>query len=178
MSRIYFCFDVESIGLHGQAFAVGVCVVDQDGKELDSGRFSCDQMFAVGQPDDRAWVKAHCPDIHPHTAKDPSEVRMQFAAVWATWKARGAIAVADCAWPVEARFLNECVYFGNIGTWDGPYPLHDVATMRLAAALDPLETCERLPSELPKHCPLADARQSARLWIEAMKKIRTTKEQP
>jgi hypothetical protein len=80
---------------------------------------------------------------------------------------------ADCAWPVEARFLAACVDDQpEQRAWEGPYPLIDIASVRLAAGLDPLATVERLPSEMPAHDPLADARQSARLLIEALKVTR------
>jgi hypothetical protein len=55
---------------------------------------------------------------------------------------------------------------------DGPYPLVDVASVRLAAGLDPLGAYDRTAGELPVHNPLADARQSARLLLEALKSCR------
>jgi hypothetical protein len=38
----------------------------------------------------------------------------------------------------------------------------------LLSGRDPLATYERLPNELPAHDPMADARQSARLWLECL----------
>ena len=49
-----------------------------------------------------------------------------------------------------------------------PRPLHDVATARAAAGFNPLATEPRLPGEDRPHHPMADARQSARLFIEAL----------
>jgi hypothetical protein len=78
-------------------------------------------------------------------------------------------------WPVEAHFLSECVADRpQEREWQGPYPLLDVASVRLAAGLDPLATVDRLPSELPAHDPLADSRQSARLLVEALTLVRAS----
>lgn len=50
------------------------------------------------------------------------------------------------------------------------FMVFDVASVRLAAGLDPLASAPRLDGELPAHDPLRDARQSARLLIEALDK--------
>jgi hypothetical protein len=41
----------------------------------------------------------------------------------------------------------------------------------LSAGMNPLATYDRTPSELPRHNPLADARQSARLLSEALARM-------
>lgn len=169
MTGPFMVFDVESVGLHGEGFAVGWVVVDDKGNELESGRAACESSEAAGTDADREWIAANLPRILPGCLT-PTDVRHAFWVVWLEWKAKGAVLVADCAWPVEARFLAACVDDNPISrAWQGPYPLHDVATARLAAGLDPLATIERLPGEGPKHCPLADARQSARLFLEALR---------
>lgn len=168
MPTLYMVFDVESVGLHGEGFAVAFVVVTADGDELDRARFACDPNFAQGSSEDRRWIAENIPPI-PVTHPTPHHVRDAFWSAWQVLKARGAVLVADCAWPVEARFLAACVDdYPSSHKWGGPYPLHDVATARLAAGLDPLATTDRLPSEEPKHDPLADARQSARLFLEAL----------
>lgn len=169
---LYMVFDVESIGLHGEGFAVGYVVVNSNGVLQEQQRFVCPQSVASGSDEDRQWVRENTPTMlcnHYTTA----EVRQAFWRDWRRWAAEGAVLVADCAWPVEARFLAACIDMDPEGRrWQGPYPLHDVATARLAAGFDPLATVDRLPSEEPKHDPLADARQSARLWLEALAKGR------
>jgi hypothetical protein len=170
MSRLFMVFDVESIGLHGEGFAVGFVVVDGAGKELAHGRYACPIQDAAGDLAGRRWVSENVPAM-PATHDRPEAVREAFWADWLAWKAKGATLAADCAWPVEARFLIHCEQQGEDDrTWQGPYPLVDVASVRLAVGLDPLATVERLPSELPTHDPLADARQSARLLLEAIRK--------
>lgn len=171
----YMVFDVESIGLHGEAFAVGWFVIDDTGAELSCGAHACDPDEAAGSITDRAWVKANCPSLAV-TGNSPFSVRQAFWNAWEEERAKGAELVADCAWPVEARFLAACVDdFPESRRWLGPYPLHDVASVRLAAGLDPRDTTPRLPGEGPMHNPLADARQSARLFIEALNEVRRSR---
>lgn len=167
-NALYMVFDVESVGLHGEGFAVGYVVVNEKGEELEAARLACSPDAAQGENDGRIWIAVNCPPI-PADFVRPADMRSSFWASWRRWASFGAVLVADCAWPVEARFLAACVDDGDATrTWDGPYPLHDVATARFIAGFDPLATVERLPCELPQHDPLADARQSARLWIEAL----------
>lgn len=169
----FMVFDVESIGLHGEGFAVGYVVVDESGQEIDQGYFACEPYWADGDPEGRAWVNDNViPHLQAATHEFPHEVRAAFSAAWLRWRAEGCLLVADCGWPVEARFLAACVEQRRLGQWEGPYPLHDVATTRLAAGLDPLAIEPRRPSELPAHHPTADARQSARLWLEALNVVR------
>lgn len=96
---------------------------------------------------------------------------LEFWNVWMTWKKDGALMFAECAWPVEAKFLAMCVGVNYPDSkWDGPYPLHDVASVMFAKDMDPMATYLREPNELPAHDPLADARQSARLLVTALSK--------
>jgi hypothetical protein len=178
-SQLFMVFDVESVGLHGEGFAVGWVVVDRTGKELAEGRSDCYQERARGSRSGREWVLENVPFRHCVDGYHPVHVREAFWIAWTEWKARGAVLAADCPWPVEARFLAACVDDaiplvrgerpddGRRG-WGGPYPLIDVASVRLTVGFDPLGVDGRLPSELPVHDPLADARQSARLLIEAL----------
>jgi hypothetical protein len=171
-------FDVESVGLHGEGFAVGWVVIDGAGTVQGGGRAVCPPDKAKGKAAGRKWVKENVPlpewpeyGVDPDRGLwlDPRQVRRAFWHDWAEWKARGAVLVADCGWPVEARFLAACVDDEPASReWEGPYPLHELASFMAAAGLDPLAKRERLPEETPEHSPLADARQSARLLAEAL----------
>lgn len=178
MLRPFLVFDVESVGLHGEGYAVGYVVVGASGVELESGRFACMPSRCGGTASGREWIGKNVPPIRL-THDEPYQVRDAFWGVWQEWKGKGAILAADCPWPVEARFLAACVddtrpvlrgvvMAESTREWDGPYPLIDVASVRLAAGLDPLGSEHRLPAEMPAHDPLADARQSARLLVEAL----------
>lgn len=168
MGDLFMVFDVESVGLHGEGFAVGLVLVDRSGNELLARRYVCNPALARGSVVGRAWVADHIPPLVVNCQK-PEHVRSAFWADWVVAKARGAVLVGDCAWPVEARFLAACVDDDPAEReWQGPYPLHDVASAMRMGGRDPLATYERLPNELPEHDPLADARQSARLWLEML----------
>ncbi len=172
MNTYYLVFDVESIGLHGEAYAVAGIVIDQTGFEHRAFKFSVDPKICAGDMDDHFWVKENVPSIQ-FTHESTKEMRDDFWDLWKTAKEDfpGIAMAAECSWPVEAGFLSACVRDDrHERKWEGPYPLHDVASFMQAAGMDPMATYDRLPSEEPKHCPLADSRQSARLLIEALEK--------
>lgn len=164
---LYFVFDVESIGLHGEGFAVGWVVVDWAGNVNEAGTWACPPELAKGTVADHRWVADHC-KFDSFNRENPRHVRDSFWSTWLRWKGCGAVMVADCPWPVEARFLIHCIEDNPSRQESGPYPLLDVASVRRARGLDPLATLPRLPGELPEHNPLNDARQSARVLLEAL----------
>ena len=164
----FLVFDVESIGLHGEGFAFGWVLVVGDSQTME-GRFACPPSAASGHDAARHWVKENIVPV-PANCETPRQVRDAFWETWQRCKDAGALLVADCAWPVEARFLAACVDDDpGPREWEGPYPLHDLASIILAKGGDPLATTERMERELPIHDPLADARQSARLLVEALR---------
>ena len=165
---LFLVFDVESVGLHGEGFAVGYVVKRGDGEHMADGLFACHIGMAKGTREDREWVEQNVPPL-AWNCDTPQEVRAKFWSVWIEWRAKGALLVADCAWPVEARFLATCVDdHAPFRNWEGPYPLHDLASVLLAHGKDPLENRERLPDELPAHDPVNDAAQSARILLEVL----------
>lgn len=171
--------DVESIGLYGEPFAVAGTVIDaEEGRFMeDSFRFACDPDNAQGWMDDRAWVAANIPPIQINS---PSSWHVE-RSFWFTWlelqkRYPGIVMAAECGWPVEASFLLRCIGRQEETRKDAaPYPLHEIASFMQAAGMDPMATYDRRPDELPKHCPLADARQSARLLLEALRIISDAK---
>jgi hypothetical protein len=166
------CIDVESIGLHGEGFAVGFVVIDEIGAELECGLFSCSPASASGFESDRQWVRENVPTMEI-THDSPREVRRAFWACWRHWADRGSVMMADCGWPVEARFLSACVDdIGQDAAFQGPYPLLDVATLRAFARKVGVDVeIPRLSTELPIHHPTSDARYSARVWRELAKRV-------
>lgn len=168
----FFVFDVESIGLHGEPYAVGWVIVDQSGNLLECGRIAIPTEQAHGDDADRAWVQDNVPPIPP-THMSMKAMLVDFWGQWMKWKTAGAIMFAECGWPVESKFLSMCVHTDYASNkWNGPYPFHDVSSVMFSAGMDPMGTYERKHDEMPKHCPLADARQSARLLTTALGKIR------
>ena len=169
MTDKFMVFDVESIGLHGEGFAVGWVVVSREGERLDEGCIACDPADCTGTAESRLWVGEHVPAL-PVTSATKQHLRNHFWHEWRSWADQGAVLVADCAWPVEANFLSACVKLNHTEReWQGPYPLHDLASVILAFGGNALELTERLPDELPVHHPLMDARQSARQLVACLK---------
>lgn len=159
--------DVESIGLHGEAFAFGYVVVTANGPIAETFH-CCDPETAQGSAEDRKWVMENIPRMDS-THASPKELRDQFWKSWNTWREEGAVIVADCAWPVEARFLAQCVDDDPATRcWQGPYPLLDLSAFLWAGGINPLSPQARHPGELPLHHPMMDARQSARLLLDVL----------
>lgn len=167
---IVVVFDVESLGLHGEGFAAGAVVVDTEtGETLDELYAACKPSLDGVSAETAHWLTMNV--IHhlkyPHIS--PRGVRERFWRFWRKWADKGALLCADCAWPVEANFLRTCVWDNRPEReWKGPYPLLDLSTLLWAQGINPTGTFERLESELPAHDPLKDARQSARLLLEAL----------
>lgn len=156
----FFVFDVESVGLHGEAFAVGICVLDPTGKEHAALLFGKRYESCKGTLENFKWICDNAPEMDFHTG----ELYESFWHCWTYWKKQGAVMAADVPWPVETGFLSRCVNAAHAEReFNGPYPIIDVASVLLAKGYDPLGEYFRLENEEPKHDPLADARQSARI---------------
>lgn len=166
---MYMIFDCESVGLHGETFAVAWVVVDHEGKRIASAAYSCSPDAARGDEEWRTWARENVTLPPVGSKRTPREVRREFWEAWVYAETRGATLWADCCWPVEARFLLDCVDDDpESRQGQGPYPLHDIATLRLAAGLDPLVAEPRRPEENPAHNPQCDAIYSARLLLAAV----------
>jgi hypothetical protein len=177
----FFVFDCESVGLQGQTFAVAGGIYDINGTAIGGSEFifACDPhpgMAVKGREiEDTKWVEVNVTTREGAVlCNTPDEVRHRF---WGLWKMAkigfpGILMFVECGWPVEARFLISCIEQDSISrNWEGPYPMHEIATLMLAAGMDPMATYDRLPEELPAHEPLADARLSARLLALAIAKL-------
>lgn len=169
MVNAFFVFDVESVGLHGEGFAVAGGVY-LDGAAQWEFRLAVPIAECAGSDDDRQWVKDNIPTIE-ETHRSPKAMRDEFWQQWMKAKAGGAVMAANCAWPVEAGFLKACIADDSSRKWEGPYPLHEIASFLIVAGFDPLAKYPRTPSELPIHDPLADARQSARMLATALQRL-------
>ena len=163
----HIVFDVESIGIHGEGYAVGYVVCDSQMTPLSEGMFTYPPGRAHGSFDGHLWVR-NLEYSLPVNCETPREVRTKFWEMWRYWvnldKSESVYLWADCSWPVEGRFLIACIDDDRfVREWFGPYPLMDIAPLLLRAGKNPTAVYERLPEELPAHNPLHDARQSARI---------------
>lgn len=167
--ELFFVLDVESVGLLGEGFAAGWVVVDRKKQLHGLGICCCDPSQADGSDEGRLWVREFVPSLKRNTSS-PKNVRRHTWETWVKWKHRGAVMVADCPWPVEARFLLEAARENaDIDSFYGlPYPLLDLGSMLAMAGKNPIDEFGRLKDELPEHNPLADAKQSARLLLELL----------
>ena len=163
----FFVLDVESVGLYGKNFAVGYVVLDRHGNEVDGALLACAASAVGGSEESMEWIAEHVPPLDI-THDSPRSMRDDFWKAWLYWKARGASMYADVGFPVEALFLIDCVMQNPMREKDAPYPLYDVSSFIAASGADPMLDYERYDSELPAHNPLADARQSGRLLMEAL----------
>jgi hypothetical protein len=161
-------FDVESVGIHGEGFAVSLLLA-KNLKETWHITWACIPNESMGTPEDFKWVKENV-RFPPDTIwlGFPQQVRTAFWAKWLELKEERAILCSDVTWPVETSFLSACVK-DDPGTrnWQGPYPLVDVNTLHLLG--DPPRI--RLPEHLPEHDPLADCRHSLRQLKSVITKL-------
>lgn len=59
----FMVFDVESIGLHGEGFAVAWVVVSREGERLGEGCIACPQDLCDGTAESRLWVGENVPPL-------------------------------------------------------------------------------------------------------------------
>lgn len=159
----FLVFDVESVGINGHAFAWGACVT-VGGHIIDSAHGAMELKFDWrDDPDDVDWVRENIPYLQPNC---DGEYELYESAVEFFKKHNDALFAAECPYPVEHNFLNTAKKL--IQEFKQPYPILDITTTMMAAGMDAMSTFPRHKSELPKHDPLRDAFQSARLLHEAL----------
>lgn len=191
--ELFFVFDVESVGLYGDAFAVGWVVVDATGQEHDLGLAAIDPIDvdtpgSLVQPGARQWIKQNVPQLSC-THYSSRNLHLHFWDVLQRWWIDSTIETyrnhpkvlsfwADWASPVESNFLARTAQQAHSADFVEdvlravPAPLHEIATLRLAAGM---ESDPFLRVDFPEHNPLADARHSARILVAAMKRLRMTR---
>ena len=74
---VFFVFDVESIGLYGEGYAVGGGIYQANGHSETEFEYACDPDVALGTAEDRKWVAENCKDLDI-THKTPVGVRGAF----------------------------------------------------------------------------------------------------
>src|SRR6186713_319328 len=102
----YFVFDVESIGLHGEGFAVGGGLYNSDGTSVFEFLHACHPEIADGRKSNRDWVSNNVPDLLKE-ASNPDvicfttlQVRQKFWEHYTKAKSEGAYIFSECGWPV------------------------------------------------------------------------------
>jgi hypothetical protein len=95
----FIVFDVETVGLYGEPFALGVVIVNTAtwATEVEV-LVGCPFQRAGGVPEDRAWVEenilpalqAQMGTVRPREVETPDHLRNVLADLWEHWSARGA----------------------------------------------------------------------------------------
>ncbi len=160
-----FCVDAETDGLYGPVWAIGAVVLD-DGEVAHAFRAQIDPSVVADE-----WTRANVvPVVDLPLFASRADLLEAFWAFWVTHSA-DAICVADVGAPVEAGLFRACVERDlEARRWEGPYPLHELATALLAAGVDPdvdrRAFCGR--PDLTPHDPADDALASALCWQRAV----------
>lgn len=164
----YFCFDAETNGLYGEVFAIAAVVVDEQGTILDQFCLKSEEQNVTDE-----WTRKNCV---PYLADIPEcenrdKLRELFWAFYMQYKDCCTI-VADVPYPVEAQLLRSCVEkYPEERTFQGPFPLIDVASVLFAHGIDPLvDRLEFAGMKGKRHHPLDDALASVLCLIKALKK--------
>jgi hypothetical protein len=157
--------DVESNGLYGQPFAIGAIVGTQAGPWT---------LFLADCPIEGPvdpWVAEHVLPVLDDRAvmhfNDLPNLLGHFGEWWDRHRT-GATVVAHIAQPVEARMFADLIHIIGRDPFSGPFPLHDVATLLLAAGENPESVDTYIArhgidpgkgfTEMGPHNPLYDAR--------------------
>lgn len=168
------CFDLETNGLHGDAFAAGAVVVGADGYIHDEFTARC---RIVGQVD--AWVEKNVlPAIKDMsiTHKTYKDLRGAFWQWYLKAEQNSDYVLVSNGYPVEYRFLLKCQE-ENLEEryWQHPFPLLDLASLLIQVGDEPASK-SKLQSEIgkegnySKHHPLHDAKVSALSAFEAFRR--------
>lgn len=170
----WMVFDVESLGLHGGGYAIGYVIL-VDGVEIANGCWASEPKPLKGEydSDDYTWARENVPhqELEKFYCKSAKAIWENFWMAWRFFKQTypNGMLAADVAWPVEANFLSDCIAdCPEAREGHGPYPLADISSIMLAVGMDPLAPYVRREDELPAHHPIMDARQSARLLLQAL----------
>lgn len=159
----FVSFDAETIGLLGDVFAIGWSVYD-NGVEIDNGLISCSPNHAKGSDEDRMWVENNCPEFKV-THISSFSLMTTFWNKFTEWKKQDYHFLADFAWPVEANLFLKIVNLDPKNRkWNGPFPLLDLATLKVALGYDPHRSLD-IGGIMPDHNPLHDSQHAAKEWI-------------
>lgn len=165
-SRRIFSVDAETDGLYGEPFAVGAVVLDEEGNEVARFAGTADPGSVKDQ-----WVRENVLPVLGPGVDFPTRLELR-EAFWEFWVSHreGALCVADVGTPVEAFLFRLCVGDDPARAKDGPFPVHELATLLLAGGLNPLAERALLASRWGvewagrPHNPLDDARVAALLF--------------
>jgi len=176
---VFNVIDVESNGLYGQPFLIGLVTMNWGGRVLDIKYFRCPIDEVI---DD--WVSDH---VLPHvmTIKENYEdVKAMIDGFEEYVRMPGDSTLpmfVDCGFPVDFGFL----HLVGKRHWNSdelsPYPVHDICSILASHGLDPLIDREKYAQPMrgplgdrvgnrgERHDPVWDAETSGLCMIRAIK---------
>jgi hypothetical protein len=165
---LHFVYDVESIGLYGESFAVAFQVFDEY-QTFEKVCYACKPERAKGLAVDYQWIESNVP-VLPYNASDPLHVRQLFWDKLQYWLEKGATIWAHHVWPVDSSIITACINDDLFKRrWQGPSPIHEICTIAEIALNTPWPA--RLKSETPAHDPRNDVAYSARVLKLSLNKL-------
>lgn len=169
------CFDLETNGLHGQAFSVAAVVMSADGSIKNEFVARCPISGEVDE-----WVKKNVlpPMANIEQTHDSYEpMREAFWAWYQENESKADYVIVSNGYPVEYRFLLDCQEADiEKRYWQHPFPLIDLSSMLLGAAeLSDIKKGELVQTVLENtsliaHNPLDDAKMTALVAFELFKR--------
>ena len=166
-------FDLETNGLHGEAFAVGAVLIDATGRIISKFTARCPLNGLVNE-----WVQANVFPVitdMPETQQSPKELREAFWAWYLHTEPEADYVLVANGYPVEYRFLLQCQE-DDLDTryWQHPFPILDLTSVVLASGHDPSakgEFISRIVREgnYARHNPVDDAIIAALVAFKAFK---------
>ena len=159
-------FDVESNGLHGEAFAVGAVIVDGKGEVLEEFQARCPLPESLD-----SWVKEHVlPPIKDMavTHQDQKSMRTSFWNWYITSKANATHVLACNPYPVEARFLIACQEDDLTARYfEHPFPFLDLGTLYIKYGATTSEQRNELVTEASAGTPNLEHHPRFDAWVAA-----------
>ena len=161
--------DVESDGLYGQCLAIAAVVRDV-GKTEDTFLARVGGTYTIKDK----WVAKHIiPKIVciPVTHDNSEAMEEAFWSFWLKWRGQ-ATAIGYCSSTIEAALFNRCV-MRNVEerNFQGPYLLHDVATLLHVTGHDSLliekfihDKGIKVDHDGGPHHPMYDCLAAATVW--------------
>jgi hypothetical protein len=172
----FLTFDLETNGLHGQAFAVGAAIIDMNGKIHDE--FTA-RIEIAGEIDE--WVNDNVLPAIENIEVTHSTYQAMCDDFWKWFVAaqqKSDYTLVSNGYPVEYRFLLDCQN-SDIESrfWGHPFPLIDLSSLLLGFGLLTDKSKPKLASKVANgrnflnHNPLDDAIKAALIAIEAFKTV-------
>ncbi len=168
------CFDLETNGLHGQAFAIGAVVMSADGKIHDEFTARCKVNDEMDE-----WVKGNVlPSITDMaiTHGDYVSMREAFWRWYTKTEPNVDYVLVSNGYPVEYRFLLDCQEADlDERYWQHPFPVIDLSSVLLTSGHLVESNKRKLVAEVSAgqnfkpHNPLHDAKMTALVAFAALK---------